>query len=417
MPTPVIAIFDIGKTNKKLFLFNDDYQIVFEASAQFHETKDDDGFPCEDIQALSRWVLQSLEEICSRPDYVLKAVNFSAHGASLALLDDDGNIAAPLYDYLKPFPQELKQKFHADYDLNKVCLETASPDLGNLNSGLHLYALKYEKPALFRRIKSVLHLPEYFSFLVAGAKGSTLPSIGCHTLLWDFQKNEYHGWVKHEGLDKLFAPIVDCNATVKVPMHGQQVVVGAGMHDSSAALVPYLRKIKEPFVLISTGTWSISLNPFNHSPLTREELEQDCLCYLSYAGKPVKATRYLIGPEHDRQTKRIAEHFSVMQDFFKTLEFNKTFLGPLLDFSTAELAQFVSPEAAYHSMMQYLVNKQAASTRLALRNTTVKKICVDGGFSTNAIYMNLLTRSLEGNEVTAATVPQASALGAALVMH
>jgi len=26
----VIAIFDIGKTNKKIFLWNEDYQIVFE---------------------------------------------------------------------------------------------------------------------------------------------------------------------------------------------------------------------------------------------------------------------------------------------------------------------------------------------------------------------------------------------------
>ena len=58
--------------------------------------------------------------------------------------------------------------------------------------------------------------------------------------------------------------------------------VGIGLHDSSAALIPYLMNFKEPFVLISTGTWCISLNPFNEAPLTKEELKSDCLSYMSY---------------------------------------------------------------------------------------------------------------------------------------
>ena len=37
---PAIAIFDIGKTNKKIFLFNEEYEIVFEQSVQLEETLD-----------------------------------------------------------------------------------------------------------------------------------------------------------------------------------------------------------------------------------------------------------------------------------------------------------------------------------------------------------------------------------------
>ncbi len=50
---PVILIFDIGKTNKKVLLFDRQYQLVYEASAQLEETVDEDGFPCEDVQALT----------------------------------------------------------------------------------------------------------------------------------------------------------------------------------------------------------------------------------------------------------------------------------------------------------------------------------------------------------------------------
>jgi sugar (pentulose or hexulose) kinase len=42
---------------------------------------------------------------------------------------------------------------------------------------------------------------------------------------------------------------------------------------------------------------------------------------------------------------------------------------------------------------------------------------VDGGFSKNPIYMYLLAEAFPKIEVYAASVPQASALGAALAIH
>jgi L-fuculokinase len=72
MKIPVCAIFDIGKTNKKLFLFNENYEIVLEKSIQFPEIQDEDGFPCEDVNLLKNWVKTSFEllylrsKFCSR---------------------------------------------------------------------------------------------------------------------------------------------------------------------------------------------------------------------------------------------------------------------------------------------------------------------------------------------------------------
>jgi glycerol kinase len=39
----VIAILDVGKTNKKLFLFDEWYNIVWEQNSVLSETKDEDG--------------------------------------------------------------------------------------------------------------------------------------------------------------------------------------------------------------------------------------------------------------------------------------------------------------------------------------------------------------------------------------
>src|SRR5476649_1839003 len=97
-PTPVIAVFDVGKTNKKLFLFDESYNIVFERSARFNETEDEDGFPCENLESLKSSVYDSLNEITKLKEFELKAVNFSAYGASFVFLDADGHAIAPLYN-------------------------------------------------------------------------------------------------------------------------------------------------------------------------------------------------------------------------------------------------------------------------------------------------------------------------------
>jgi len=101
---PVIAIFDVGKTNKKLLLFNEQYKVVHEESLQLEETKDEDGFACEDIDALSKWVWQKFWQFAAHESYDIKAVNFSAYGASFMHLNDFYKPLTPLYNYLKPYP-------------------------------------------------------------------------------------------------------------------------------------------------------------------------------------------------------------------------------------------------------------------------------------------------------------------------
>jgi glycerol kinase len=86
-------------------------------------------------------------------------------------------------------------------------------------------------------------------------------------------------------------------------------------------------------------------------------------------------------------------------------------------FAERNLDEFVTYEEAYHQLIADIVSQQIKSTNLVLKGTGVKKIFVDGGFSKNAIYMHLLAKAFSSIEVYAASVPQASALGAALAIH
>jgi sugar (pentulose or hexulose) kinase len=49
--------------------------------------------------------------------------------------------------------------------------------------------------------------------------------------------------------------------------------------------------------------------------------------------------------------------------------------------------------------------------------TPVKRIFVDGGFGKNPVYMHLLAAAFPNMEVYAASVAQATAIGAALAIH
>ena len=59
----VIAVIDIGKTNKKIFLFDEKLEVVSVKKVQFEEIKDEDGFPCDDIEAIERWILDEIDRI------------------------------------------------------------------------------------------------------------------------------------------------------------------------------------------------------------------------------------------------------------------------------------------------------------------------------------------------------------------
>ena len=165
---PVIAIFDIGKTNKKLLFFDEQYKLLYEENKQFEEIKDEDGDACEDILQLTQWVKNSFKRLLDKKQFKIKAVNFSAYGASFVYLDDNLKVMLPLYNYLKQYPDELQNKFYKNYGGEElIACETASPVFGSLNSGMQLYRLKYEKPALFKKIKYALHLPQYLSFILS----------------------------------------------------------------------------------------------------------------------------------------------------------------------------------------------------------------------------------------------------------
>ena len=182
MKEKVIAVFDVGKTNKKILLFDFDLNIVSEIEEKFPEITDDDGFECDDIEKIEKWILSSVKELLVSEKYDLVAVNFATYGATLVYLDETGKRLTPVYNYLKPIDEKIPERIYRKHGgQDEFCRQTASPALGMLNSGMQALWLKHEKPEIFARVKHILHFPQYLSYLLTGKIYSEHTSIGCHT--------------------------------------------------------------------------------------------------------------------------------------------------------------------------------------------------------------------------------------------
>ncbi len=428
----VTAIFDIGKTNKKFFLFDSDYNEVYREYIRFDLIKDEDGHPTEDLASLQHWLKEVFDRILDSQEFNITAINFSTYGASFVHLDVNGEVLTPLYNYTKPLDKKLISSFYQKYGPEtEFASRTGSSNSGMLNSGMQLYWLKYEKPEIFAKIYYSLHLPQYISYVFTGIPLSEYTSIGCHTSLWDYSKKDYHDWVYNEDIHRILPPIVSTETSINMNYNGKRIKIGVGIHDSSAALLPYVRSVKKKFILVSTGTWSIALNPFPEKLLSQEDMAKDCINYMRINGKPVKANRLFLGNEYSLQVAELTKKYKVPADYHKSVSFDsEVFYEIVKDFEYAfrwiSIKSKHRPakthykydrfEHAYHQMMVELVLLQVESIQIAAGEDLIEKLYVDGGFSDNDVYIKLLSHYLRDMELRTTDSSLGSALGAAIAI-
>ena len=155
-------VFDVGKTNQKLFIFDANFKVLRREQLTLPKTVDEDGQPAEDLEAIVGWMKQSFERLLNEEEFEIDNVNFSSFGATLVHLDCNGIPLTPVYDYHKTISADAFNEFYKNYGPEPVfSSQTGSKNLNLLNSGKQLYWLKYHRKEFFRKIKWSLHLPQY----------------------------------------------------------------------------------------------------------------------------------------------------------------------------------------------------------------------------------------------------------------
>ncbi len=426
----VHAIFDIGKTNKKLFLFDEEGEIVWKTATTFPTIEDEDGFVSDDLSAIENWMMETMTKLMDNGQWIIDNVNFSGYGASIVYLDEKGDRLPLFFNYLKSYPENLEHQFFEKYGSKiQFCQETASPWLGMLNSGLQVYWLKYEKPDWFSKVRYVLHFPQYLSYVFSGKPIAEYTSIGCHTGLWDYQNQDYHRWIDEEDIRHILPPIQPSDTWVKSTFQKEPIHVGTGLHDTSASLIPYLTSEKDPFILLSTGTWTLAVNPFSEDELSAEDLQNDCLNFLRIDGQQVRTARLFLGREHEIQVKRLGEYYQVKNTEILNLkwdpnlyqkskeaeyyshEFEHLIVKSSSDNLPSEESDPGDWTLAYYQMMDHLIPLQIDAIQRAAGSQDIPRLIIEGGFVHNEIFIELLRQGLPDWEVRVSTVKGGSARG------
>lgn len=429
----VIAVIDIGKTNKKIFLFDEKFEVVFTESTRFDEITDDDNYACDDIESIEKWIQYQIKIIQEEKNYTIKAINFSTHGATVVYLDKNGERITPLYNYLKPLEGiDFNELYNNNGGVSEFSRRTASPAYGMLNSGLQMYWLKKYKPHFWKQVDAILHYPQYLSYLFTKQITSDFTSVGAHTAIWDFDRMDYHQWLKDEGIN-LPTPSNGKEA-IMATINGEQIAVGSGLHDSSSSIIPLLMKNEgNEFILLSTGTWIISMNPFSKETLTQFQLNNNCLCFMTPEKKQVKSSMQFLGRMHEVYIEALAKHFNVDIDKHLTLKLDKELCSSITSNSTkvflAEgsdtefvadiniLKSFNSYEDAYYQLVFDICTKVMEAIELILdANNSLKDIYISGGFNRNEMFVHFLSLLKPEVTIRIPNVKNESALGAALLM-
>ena len=423
----IIAIFDIGKTNKKILLFDSNFNVVFSNSKIFDEVLDDDGYPCDDIESIEKWVKSEIVKIQEGAKYSIKAINFSTHGATIVYLNEKGNRITPLYNYLKPLDDiDFEELYYNNGGVFEFSRRTASPAYGMLNSGLQIYWLKNRKPHYWKSVKSILHYPQYLSYLFTNKITSDFTSLGAHTAMWDYDSMDYHPWLKKEAIN-LPEPTNGKEAS-KVNFNGEKIAIGSGLHDSSSSIIPLLNNNKgKEFILLSTGTWIITMNPFSKELLTEHQLNSNCLCFMTPDKQQVKSSMQFLGKAHQDLAELLSKYYKVDIDHHLTLDLNTELCSTIVSknntillsegFKENELEQFEGYEYAYYQLVFDICKKVMDAIDLIIDvNNSLSDIYISGGFNKNMVFVHYLELLNPKLQIKIPNIKNESALGAALLM-
>lgn len=315
-----VVVLDIGKTNIKVHVLDKHMNSVFEQSKP-NTVVGGEPYPHFDVDAIWEWFLSVLQEVAKQ--FSVGAISVTTHGATAALIDrsSPGNgLVLPVLDYEFSGPDSVNDDYA---EVRPPFTETRSPSLpAGMNLGRQLYWQQTNFPDAFRRATDILLYPQYWVWRLTGNGCSEVTSLGCHTDLWAPEKGDFSALVDQCQWRSLFPPLKPADSEAGMvtktvcektglPEH---CPVTVGIHDSNASYLRYVKASKgEPFAVISTGTWAITMANGGQNASLDES--RDMLMNVDFRREPVACARFMAGREYESICHKMgsfpAEPFSV----------------------------------------------------------------------------------------------------------
>jgi sugar (pentulose or hexulose) kinase len=411
-----LAVFDLGKTNSKLFVLSNEGRLLGESRTKPVWREEGDIRVLDDAR-LFDWMHGALGEAVS--DHGVGRVMFSGHGCTFALTSGD-ELLHPILDYEQEPPAEIADRIDA---LIPSYSETFSPKLPlGFNYGRHLLWLNMRDPGLIDRSEAILSYPQFWSWKFSGRKASEVSYLGCHSHLWAPLQDDFSSLVANQGWrDKMpgFARAGEELGTYQMTLASGEttnVIVHNGVHDSNAALYYYRSLGFADFTLVSTGTWVIIFN--SSCPLKALDRDRDMLANVTVDHQPAATIRFMGGREYDVASggwNKAISPDAVASVINKGIFALPSFApgGPM----PGTAGRFAGPVAEGEERAAAALLYVALMTDLSLELIkSSNPIVIDGGLVKTGLYAEVLAALRPRQAVYTSANPEGSAFGAAALV-
>jgi L-fuculokinase len=418
-----VAVFDLGKTNIKVVVFDSSGNALAERARANAPLKADPECPYLSLDAKGAWafLIGALKDVGAR--FPIEAISIATHGAAGVVLTEDG-LALPPMDYeFGGFGV-----IDADYEAARPPFEeTLSPNLPRgLNLGRQVFYLQRHFPAEFAGARAFLAYPQYFAWRLSGVMASEVTSLGAHTDLWRPTEGQLSSMVDKLGWRRLFPAMRnawDALGTLKTDVAAAtglspKVRVFCGAHDSNASLVPHLASRRDPFTVISTGTWVIIMAVGGKGRL---DPKVDMLGNVDVRGEPVPTARFMGGRE-----------FAVLAGEAPA-DPDEADVSAMVASGALALPAFSDQGGPFAGRVGRIEGQAPATPRaraalatlyaalmtahLLQRLEAPGDLIVEGGFTRSPAFAAVLARLMPGRRVVVAPMSAGAAAGVALLAH
>jgi L-fuculokinase len=442
----VVAVLDVGKTNKKVSLYSREFEVLAEERTTIG-TREYNGLEVEDTQEILRWFLEALKKLASK--YEICAIAITTHGATFALLDEHGYLAHPVISYTSERGVEVQAEFYEVFgSRTKLHRETCTADIGFCNMAKVLYFVKTRLPETWATCRYGLFYGPYFAYELTANMGLEPTYVGNHTYFWDFAQKTWSSVARNLGADGLFGNKMsspwDSAGTVKCDLAREYALppdceVTFGIHDSNANFLPYRAKGYDDFLLNSTGTWCVLMRNSEKVTLTDEEIEAKVFFNQDALGRPVRTSLITLGMDYDTFSGFTDVKDMSDADVLKqVVESRDLFVVPgVLPDATAfpgATPRVVHGERTYTldalqkeagTLMTDLGQRYFAALNLGLAIATARMLArcgigkgttvfIEGGFAKNSAYCAALAALCPEQMFALTSMKEGTSLGAAL---
>ena len=392
-----------------------------------------DGELCWEFDRLFQEIKNGLKK-CKEIGKIPVSMGVDTWGVDFVLMDKDDKVLGNTVGYRDHRNEGMDEEVYKTISLEDLYARTGSQK-AIFNTVYQLMAVKTKHPEYLEQAETMLHVPDYFHYLLTGKKtceyteATTGQLVNAETKDWDYELIDKLGYPR-KMFQKLIMPgtsVGHFTEEVKAEVGFDVEVVAPATHDTGSAVLAVPAN-DDDFIYISSGTWSLMGIEREKADCSKKSCEMNFTNEGGYAGrfrylKNIMGLWMIQSVRHEYDDKygfaEICQMAEEAKDFPSRVDANdECFLSPesmieeVKDYCrrTGQKVPETLGEIAtviYTSLAECYA--KTAKELEEMTGRTFSRIHVVGGGS-NAGYLNELTARATGKEVHAGP-GEATAIG------